>query len=83
VFEPGQFLTWTFEIGGEVVNRCYTLASSALRPYRACITVKRVPKGLVSNWLHDHLAPGREVHAIGPLGSFSPARHPAQKYLFL
>ena len=82
-FEPGQFLTFAFEIGSETVNRCYTLASSPLRPYTASITVKRVPGGVVSGWLHDHMKPGVSVQALGPMGAFSAARHPAPKYLFL
>lgn len=82
-FEPGQFLTFGFEIGGETVNRCYSLASSPLRPHTASITVKRVPGGTVSGWLHDTLVPGMVVKAVGPMGAFTAARHPAPKYLFL
>ena len=52
-FEPGQFLTFGFRIGGEVVSRCYTVASSPLRPHTASITIKRVHGGIVSAWLHD------------------------------
>jgi ferredoxin-NADP reductase len=83
VFDPGQFLTFGFEIGGEVVNRCYSLASSPMRPRTASITVKRVPGGVVSEWLHAHLAPGMTVAAQGPMGVFTAAKHPATKYLFL
>ena len=82
-FTPGQFLTFTFEIDGQPVSRCYTISSSPTRPDRATITVKRVPGGPVSNWLHDTLRPGDTVRALGPLGSFSCFAHPATKYLFL
>jgi ferredoxin-NADP reductase len=82
-FTPGQFLTFTFEIDGQPVSRCYTISSSPTRPDRATITVKRVPGGPVSNWLHDNLRPGDTVHALGPLGSFSSFLHPAGKVLFL
>ena len=47
------------------------------------ITVKRVPGGKVSNWLHDNLQPGAAVRVLGPAGEFTCARHPARKYLFL
>jgi ferredoxin-NADP reductase len=33
-------------------------------------TVKRVPGGLVSNWMHDHLAPGDVVETTLPAGVF-------------
>lgn len=81
--EPGQFLTFTFTVGGREIQRCYTLSSPPTRPHLATITVKRVPGGEVSNWLHDHLAPGDVVRARGPHGHFTSTRHPAPAYLFL
>src|SRR5574340_454090 len=83
VFSPGQFLTFGFEINGEIVNRCYSLASSPSRPRTASITVKRVPGGVVSGWLHANLAPGMTVTAQGPMGSFTAVKHAARKYLFI
>ncbi|MBT9470590.1 MAG: hybrid-cluster NAD(P)-dependent oxidoreductase [Pseudomonadota bacterium] len=82
-FRPGQFLTFEFQIGGESVHRCYTLASSPTRPNTIAITVKRVPGGPVSNWLHDTLKVGGAIRALGPMGEFTCADHPAAKYLFL
>jgi glycine betaine catabolism B len=82
-YKPGQFLTFEFEIGGQRINRCYTIASAPTRPYLISITVKRVKNGPVSNWLHDNLRPGMEVRAVGPMGDFTCAAHPARKYLFL
>jgi ferredoxin-NADP reductase len=80
---PGQHLSVTVTVEGEEVNRCYTLSSPPTRPYRAAITVKREPGGVVSNWLHDHVAPGTEISAQGPFGEFSMDHHPATRYLFL
>jgi len=82
-FKPGQFLTFDFPVGAETVQRCYTIASSPTRPDTLSITVKRVPGGPVSNWLHDTMAPGMTVRALGPMGEFTCADHPAEKYLFL
>jgi ferredoxin-NADP reductase len=82
-FLPGQHLTLTVDMGGQVLSRCYTIASSPCRPDELTITVKRVPGGPVSNWLHDHLRPGDAVVVDGPLGTFSTAHHPAERYLFL
>jgi glycine betaine catabolism B len=81
--DPGQYLSVTVDVDGEEVNRCYTLSSPPSRPYRAAITVKREPGGVVSNWLHDHLVPGMVLRAQGPFGEFSLEHHPAPAYLFL
>jgi ferredoxin-NADP reductase len=83
VFEPGQFITLELEIDGEAVNRCYTISSPPTRPHTISITVKRVPGGKVSNWLHDNLHAGTQVRVLGPSGEFTCARHPARKFLFL
>lgn len=83
LFEPGQFITLELDIEGETINRCYTLSSSPARPHTISITVKRVPGGKVSNWLHDNLQPGAAIRVLGPAGEFTCARHPARKYLFL
>ena len=82
-FAPGQFFTFEFPVGGEPVNRCYTISSSPTRPHMVSITVKRTVGGPVSNWLHDHLRVGDTIRAIGPMGEFSTAFHPCEKRLFL
>ncbi|SFK92922.1 hybrid-cluster NAD(P)-dependent oxidoreductase [Methylorubrum salsuginis] len=82
-YAPGQFLTFSFEIGAETIHRCYTISSTPTRPHAVSFTVKRVPGGPVSNWLHDNLKPGDTVRALGPMGEFTCFQHPAQKYLLL
>lgn len=82
-FSPGQFLTLELDVDGQRVNRCYTISSPPTRPHTLSITVKRVPGGTVSNWLHDHLEVGDSVRVLGPAGDFSSALHPAERYLFL
>src|SRR3712207_1852961 len=81
-FKPGQFLTFDLPIGPGI-NRCYTISSAPTRPHLVSITVKRMPGGVVSNWLHEHMVPGREIRAVGPMGEFTTLNHPAPKYLFL
>jgi glycine betaine catabolism B len=81
--EPGQFITLQLQIDGRPVSRCYTISSPPTRPHLLGITVKRQPGGLVSNWLHDTMAPGKRISAEGPFGVFTIARHPSAKYLFL
>jgi len=81
--EPGQFVTLQLQIDGRCVSRCYTISTPPTRPHLLGITVKRQPGGLVSNWLHDTMAPGKRVSADGPFGVFTIARHRSAKYLFL
>jgi glycine betaine catabolism B len=70
-YVAGQSLVLELAIEGKKVYRSYTIASSPSRPDCLEITVKRVPGGLVSNWLHDHLREGDEVVISGPAGKFS------------
>ncbi len=83
VFTPGQYVVVTVTIDGERQQRCYTISSPPTRPHLLTITVKRVPGGPVSNWLHDNLARGGRLEVSGPFGDFTLAQHPSAKYLFL
>lgn len=86
-YRPGQFITLRLDIAGEQVNRCYTLCSSPTRPDTVTITVKRVPGGRVSNWLHENMRPGKRLSATGPAGSFcfpaGPVQVPQRGQLYL
>lgn len=82
-FKPGQFVTLELEIDGEQVMRSYTISSSPSVPYSFSITVKRIPGGRVSNWLHDHLKLHDEVVVHGPAGLFNCIDHSADRVLFL
>ena len=82
-FTSGQFLTFEFEIGGEIIHRCYTISSPPTRPDTVAITVKRVPGGPVSNWLHNEFQPGMMLKATIPMGVFSWSGMQATKYLFI
>ncbi|NWK80154.1 hybrid-cluster NAD(P)-dependent oxidoreductase [Aquitalea sp. LB_tupeE] len=82
-FKPGQFVTLELEIDGEPQMRSYTLSSAPSIPYSFSITVKRVPSGVVSNWLHDNLVEGMLLAIHGPAGQFNCIDHPARKVLLL
>ncbi|RQR49976.1 hybrid-cluster NAD(P)-dependent oxidoreductase [Burkholderia sp. Bp9140] len=82
-FEPGQFITVSAHVHGQPVERCYTISSPPTRPYLLSITVKRVPGGVMSNWLHDTMKPDSQLLAYGPSGSFTPTAAPAAKLLYL
>jgi len=81
---PGQFVTLELPIGDDVVRRSYTIASSPARPNVLEVTVKRVPGGRVSNWLHDNLNVGAQLTISGPLGTFGCQSTPtSDKLLFI
>lgn len=77
-FEAGQYLTLAVTINGERVRRAYSLASAPCDDGLA-ITVKRVPGGLMSNWIHDQLSEGDWVRCFGPSGDFTAGPPPAQR----
>lgn len=81
MFDAGQYFMFELGIDGEEDGRCYSVSSSPFRSNAITITVKRVPGGKVSNWLHDNLKPNMQVTASGPLGKF--VRPPVGKYLFI
>lgn len=62
----GQFLT--FRLCGTL--RSYSMSSSPDADGSLAVTVKRVPGGLVSGWMHDHLRPGDVVEVTRPAGVF-------------
>ncbi len=70
-FVPGQFLTFSAEIGGKMVRRSYSIASPPTRRAYVEITVKREDGGVFSDHLHDVVAVGDQLTANGPAGMFT------------
>lgn len=70
VFKPGQFCSLVLNIDGKRVVRSYSISSPPTRPYTLELTIKRVPGGLVSNWMPDNLKVGDRIHIKGPKGKF-------------
>lgn len=65
-YRAGQFLT----VRACGALRSYSMSSSPDTDSELMTTVKRVPGGLVSNWMHDHLAPGDIIETTSPAGVF-------------
>jgi ferredoxin-NADP reductase len=82
-FKPGQFVTLELEIDGLPIMRSYTISSSPSVPYSFSLTIKRVPGGKVSNWLHDNLKEGDELAVHGPAGLFNAIDFSNEKVLYL
>ncbi|WP_187263294.1 ferredoxin--NADP reductase [Pontibacter beigongshangensis] len=70
VYKPGQFITLILTLNGKEVRRSYSLCSTPHEGARLSLTVKRVPGGVVSNYLIDKAQTGQEVKVLDPLGKF-------------
>ena len=66
-YQAGQFVT--FRACGTL--RSYSMSSSPDTDAELSVTVKRVPGGLVSNWMNDTLAAGDVVEVTAPAGVFT------------
>ena len=82
-YHPGQFMTLEVPIDANIVRRSYTISATPSRPHVISITVKRVERGQVSNWLHDNLSAGDPLFVDGPHGMFTCAPDEAGPYLFI
>ncbi|OBH87698.1 MOSC and FAD-binding oxidoreductase domain-containing protein [Mycobacterium sp. E2989] len=66
---PGQYLTVRVPAGAPAPLRSYSLSGEpGSGQYR--ISVKREEHGLVSRWLHEHIAVGSVLEAAAPRGDF-------------
>lgn len=70
-FRAGQFLTVRLDVPGQTrpVIRCYSI-SNAPDPKSYRITVRRVPDGVASPFLHDDVEEGQLLDIQAPRGDF-------------
>lgn len=78
-WKPGQHLPIRLTIGGETVERSYSISSAVHRNDPLRITVKRVDGGLVSNWIADTLTASSTLDAASPRGTFTVDAHETQR----
>jgi ring-1,2-phenylacetyl-CoA epoxidase subunit PaaE len=69
-FKAGQHLTLRAMLGGEEVRRNYSLCT-APDDQDWMVTVKRIARGIFSNWVGDQLKPGDMLDVMPPHGSFT------------
>ena len=69
-YESGQFCNFRVWVDGQPFVRCYSMSSAPGVDPDLRVTVKRVPDGVVSNWMNDHLSPGDVVEVSRPAGFF-------------
>ena len=69
-YKPGQFLTIHVPVDKMVHKRAYSFSSNPFTDKDLKITIKRVDKGLVSNYIHDFIKVGDSLEVDKPAGSF-------------
>jgi 3-ketosteroid 9alpha-monooxygenase subunit B len=69
-YAAGQFCTFRVRIAGEQHLRSYSMSSAPETDGDLTVTVKRVPGGVVSNWLNDRVAVGDVLEVTRPAGVF-------------
>jgi ring-1,2-phenylacetyl-CoA epoxidase subunit PaaE len=68
-FQPGQHVTLDFKIERNAYRRTYSICS-APHENKFCISVKRLEKGIISNYINDAFFKGFKVKVSEPYGSF-------------
>ena len=69
-YDAGQFVSIRAELDGEPVVRSYSMSSAPAVDDELQVTVKRVPGGVISNWLNDRVATGDVLEVLPPAGAF-------------
>ena len=71
-FKAGAYLSVFLEVGDMKISRPYSISSSPKEALEGkyVLTIKRVPGGIGSNYMLDHLKVGDKVTLSGPLGEF-------------
>ncbi len=69
-YQAGQYLTLVLSINNRKYRRPYSFSSSPGIDPTLDITVKRVPKGVVSNHLIDVIKEGDLIEVLEPMGEF-------------
>lgn len=69
-YQAGQYLTLSFRINGRKYTRPYSFSSAPSTDTFLETTIKRVPNGIFSNYVHDTIQIGDIVEVMEPMGDF-------------
>ncbi len=84
-FKAGQYMQVKTKPYGkmkEIVWRAYSISSSPSEHDAVELIVRRVPEGICTTYMHDHVKEGDEVELTGPYGDFYP-RDSADGYVMI
>lgn len=78
-YQAGQYITLILRINGRKYARPYSFSSAPTVDTALEVTVKRVPDGIVSNYINNELKVGDIVEVLEPMGDFTyRSFHPMQ-----
>ena len=83
-YTQGQYITIRWRTAGRELRRSYSMSSSPLEK-RLAVTVKKVPGGQMSTYLHDEVKAGDTLYVAPPAGRFFHKLNPDKRrtyYLF-
>jgi ring-1,2-phenylacetyl-CoA epoxidase subunit PaaE len=69
-YQAGQYLTLILKINGRKYSRPYSFSSAPSVDATLEVSVKRVPNGIVSNYINHELKVGDVVEVMEPMGDF-------------
>jgi ring-1,2-phenylacetyl-CoA epoxidase subunit PaaE len=69
-YQAGQYLTLSFRINGRKYTRPYSFSSAPSTDTFLKTTIKRIPNGVFSNYVHDTIQIGDIVEVLEPMGDF-------------
>ncbi len=72
-FKAGQYMqliTPRYAKVRQSVSRAYSISSNPDHKDFIELIIRRVPEGICTTWVHDHLQVGDEVNLTGPFGDF-------------
>ena len=70
-YQAGQYITLLLKINGRKYARPYSFSSAPSVDTALEITIKRVPNGVVSNYINNELKVGDVVEVLEPMGDFN------------
>jgi len=69
-YQAGQFITLVIDHHGQEIRRSYSLSSSPHEEFMA-VTIKRIPNGEITRYLHTYTKVGDIWNTIEPAGRFT------------
>jgi ring-1,2-phenylacetyl-CoA epoxidase subunit PaaE len=69
-YKAGQYLTLVVRINNRKYIRPYSFSSAPGIDQHLAVTIKRIPGGVVSNYLYDHIKADDVLEVMEPMGDF-------------
>lgn len=82
-YKAGQYITLIVRINGRKYARPYSFSSAPSVDATLDVTVKRIPNGVVSNFVNTELKVGDVVEVLEPMGDFTYENIKPKQTIFL